>query len=399
MTRLIKYEFYKLFCKGSILAVLLLFSVLNLLKIQNEFRSYSYLADGNNSRSWSSVYWRLYEDFSGEITAEKIRELLDLYQPLATATADMTASTALDNPDTMTGNLYSDRNLLDKYYVQPMEYFYHYRACAYRAAERAKENAAIYGEQGLTYEMRKNALIYHLYSDRSIQAFAYREMYNYYLNYDFSGILVLFLCLYGIVGTFVCEKETQMDMLLLTNLKGGKETTLAKIAAAALFAVGVALWFSVLDYAGFVFSFGTAKGGNLPLYAVSSFSTAGINCCLWQYAVLSAVTRALGVWALSMAFLLISMFWHNALIPFVTGLGTALCLMIAGASQSCSSNVWLKIGNPYSLLANRILFGRTEFIDFLGYPMPSFRAAVILALILGAASIGAMMGLSKKNYY
>ena len=79
-----------------------------------------------------------------------------------------------------------------------MEYFYHYRACAYRAAERAKENAAIYGEQGLTYEMRKNALIYHLYSDRSIQAFAYREMYNYYLNYDFSGILVLFLCLYGL---------------------------------------------------------------------------------------------------------------------------------------------------------------------------------------------------------
>ena len=26
---------------------------------------------------------------------------------------------------------------------------------------------------------------------------AFEEMYNYYLNYDFSGILILFLCLYG----------------------------------------------------------------------------------------------------------------------------------------------------------------------------------------------------------
>ena len=38
----------------------------------------------------------------------------------------MTASTATDDPNTMTGNLYSDRNLLDKYYVTPMQYFYEY---------------------------------------------------------------------------------------------------------------------------------------------------------------------------------------------------------------------------------------------------------------------------------
>ncbi len=193
----------------------------------------------------------------------------------------MTASTATDNLNTMTGNIYSDRNILEKYYVQPMEYFYNYQACASEVAERAKENALLYKERGLTYEVRKNSMIYHLYSGRNIPNFAYQEMYNYYLNYDFSSILVLLLCLYGIVSTFVCEKETQMDMLLLTNLGGGRKTALAKIVAATLFVISVAIWFSVLDYIGFALSFGTTEGYNLPLYAVSNFSTAAINLAFW----------------------------------------------------------------------------------------------------------------------
>ena len=397
MTRLIRYEFYKLFCKRSILVVLILFSVINLFKINNEFHSYSYLADGKDSRSWNSVYWQLYEKYRGEITTDKINNLLDLYQPLADATADMTASTDTDDPNTMTGNIYSDENILEKYYVQPMEYFYNYRTYASEVAKKAKENAAFYKGQGLNFEVRKNSVIYNLYSGRNIPAFAYQEMYNYYLNYDFSNILVLFLCLYGIISTFVYEKETQMDMLLLTNPNGGKKTVLAKIVAVTLFVISVVIWFSVLDYLGFSFSFGTMEGYNLPLYAISNFSTAAVNCNLWQYVVLSAITKAIGIWTMSMVFLLISMFWRNALIPFVADFGAALCLIIAGASQSYSSNIWLKIINPYSLLTNRILFGKTEFIGFAGYPIQSFLAAIIFAVIVGMAVITVMVILSKKN--
>lgn len=399
MTRLIRYEFYKLFCKRSILVILILFSIINLFKINDEFHSYSYLADGKDSSSWNSVYWQLYKNYSGEITIEKINHLLNLYQPLADATADMTASTATDNPNTMTKNIYSDRNILEKYYVQPMEYFYHYQTYASAVAEKAKENALLYKEQGQTYEVRKNSVIYHLYSGRNISSFAYQEMYNYYLNYDFSNILILLLCLYGIVNTFVCEKETQMDMLLLTNPNGGKKTTLAKIIAATLFVISVAIWFSVLDYIGFVLSFGTIEGYNLPLYAVNNFSTAAVNCNLLQYSILSAVTRAIGVWTMSMSFLLISMFWHNALVPFVSNFGVALCLIMIGASQSYSSNIWLKIINPYSLLTNRILFSKTEFIGFAGYPIQSFLAAAIFAVVVGLTVIMAMVILSKRNYH
>lgn len=237
MMRLIRYEFIKLFCKKSVLALILLLSAVNFFKIAGEYQSYSWLAEGTGSKSWHSAYWNLYEEYSGEITAEKIKALLAVYQPLEEATADMTASTATDDPDTMTGNLYSDRNLLKKYYVDPMRYFYGYRAASLQAAEKAKENALRSQALGQTYEARKNSVIYRLYSERSIPAYAYREMYNYYLNYDFSTVLILLLCLYGICGAFASEKETQMDLLLVTSPNGGRKTAMAKILAVSAFSL------------------------------------------------------------------------------------------------------------------------------------------------------------------
>lgn len=86
--------------------------------------------------------------------------------------------------------------------------------CEFDIFEYLMRNANQIFDKERIYEARKNSVIYNLYSERSIPSFAYQEMYNYYLNYDFSTIFVLLLCLYGIVSTFVCEKETQMEMLL-----------------------------------------------------------------------------------------------------------------------------------------------------------------------------------------
>ena len=92
MIRLVRYEFIKQFCKCSILALFVVFSLANLFKIYGEYTSYSYLADGSGAQSWHTVYWQLYEEYRGEITPEKIERLLAAYQPLVEATSDMTAS-------------------------------------------------------------------------------------------------------------------------------------------------------------------------------------------------------------------------------------------------------------------------------------------------------------------
>ena len=81
----------------------------------------------------------------------------------------MTASTATDDPNTMTGNLYSDRNLLDKYFVQPMQYSYEYSGRSEQVANRARQSAALYGERGAVYQQRESGAIYNLYAGRTIQ--------------------------------------------------------------------------------------------------------------------------------------------------------------------------------------------------------------------------------------
>lgn len=397
MMHLIRFEFIKQFCKRSIFVIFMLFSMINLLKISSEYHEYSYLSDGNGERSWNTVYWQLYDEYNGEITLEKINSLLAVYKPLAEATADMTSSTVTDDPNTMTGNLYSDRNLLDKYYVQPMQYFYGYQAAADKIAGKARENALLYEERGEEYEARKNVAIYRLYADRTISEYAYHEMYNYYLNYDFSTVLMLLLCLYGIVSTFVSEKETQMDMLLLTSVNGGKKTALAKIIAVTVFVWLVCLWFSLLDYIGFAVSFRTFEGWSLPVYAIPNLAEAAVGINLLQYSLLSAVLKAVGAWTLGMLMLLLSTFWKNALIPFVLNLTVCMTMIISGASVAYSSFPWVKVLNPYSLLTTRILLGKTEFLNIADYPVLTYQVAVLFALIVGIVIALAIYFLSAEN--
>lgn len=397
MIRLVRYEFIKQFGKRSILVLFMVFSLANLFKIHSEYKSYSYLADGNGERSWHTVHWQLYEEYQGEITPEKIKHLLTVYQPLAEATSDMTASTATDDPTTMTGNPYSDRNLLDKYFVQPMQYFYEYNSRAGQVADKARQNASLYAKQGAVYKQRESGVVYHLYAGRSIPAFAYREMCNYYLNYDFSIVLTLILCLYGIIGTFVSEKETQMDMLLLVSPNGGRKTTLAKILAATLFLFLTSVWFSLLDLIGFAASFQTLEGLILPVFAIPTFAEASVNLSIFQYVLLSAALRCVGTWVIGMLWLLVSMFWKNALLPFVINFALCTALLVSGAACASSGFFWTKVLNPYSLLTNRVLLGRTEFVNLGGFPVLTWQAAGWISLLAGLILTATIYCMSTEN--
>jgi len=399
MKQLIRYELSKLCFRRAILFAILVFSILDLMKIQDVYQSYSYLTNGSGEQSWNTVYWELYPRFLGKVTADKTQELMALYRPLDEKTADLTASTAMDNPDTMTGNVYSDRNLLDKYYVRPMKYFFTYQNTASQIAEQARENSSLYQAAGNVFEVRKNAIIYHMFAQREISEFAYTEMYNYLVNYDFSIALILLLCLYGVPTVFVREKETQMHLLLVTSPNGGFQTCAAKIIAVSVFATGITLWFSLLDFIGFSTAFHSMEGGILPVYAISNFVTAAVDVTLLQYVVLSAAMKALGLWTICMVMLLISMRWKTALIPFTINLSILLGLIFTGASCQFYTNAWSKVWNPYMLLSSRTLLGKTEFIDLFGYPILSYQAAIAISAIAGILCAAAIFLFYRRNQH
>ena len=395
--RLIRYEFVKLFCRRSVLVLFALFSVVNLVKIYSEWDAYSFLADGSGERSWRTVHWNLYDQYRGPITPEKVQQLLAMWQPLAQATADMTASTATDDANSLTGNLYSDRNLLEKYFVDPMQYCYEYGERAASVAEKARQNAEVAAQVGALYQQRKSAAIYRIYAGRTVPEFAYAEMANYYLNYDFSLILVLLLGLYGVAGTFATERETQMDRLLLTNPNGGSRTVLAKLVAASGFLLLVIVWFSLLDLAGFVAAFGTFEGLGQPVYAIPSFAEAPVNLSVFQFAILAAALRSAGLWAVGMLWLAVSLRCRNALVSLVVNFALTAALVVGGASVAYSYLVWAKVLDPYSLLAVRPLLSQTEFLDIGGFPVLSWQAALAFSLVIVLIAAAAIYAFSPRN--
>ncbi len=399
MKQLIIFEWKKLFFKRSILLVLVLFSLINVWKIYDTYTRYSYLTEKTDEKGWGTVYWQLYLDYQGVITSERIERLLSVYQPLLDKTQDMTANTDTNNPDTMTGNVYSDRNLLEKYYVKPMEYFYQYSLLAQQVTEKAQNNVIRNKEIGNLYEARKNAVIYNLYKDREISEFAYTEMYNYYLNYDFSIILLLLLALYGVSRVFFCERETQMDMLLLVGKNGGKKLCWVKVIVTSFYLVAMSVWFSVLDFLSFSVAFGTVEGAKLPVYAIETFAGTYVNMNLFQFVICSGLVRALGIWTFGMIFLLISKVCKKAIVSFSVSMSISVVLVCVGALSAFYSGGWNKVFNLFYILANKTLFAKCEFVNIFDYPVLVSIAAIVFCIFMGIIAVVLNLIFTKQNTY
>jgi hypothetical protein len=385
MVTLIYYEWKKHFLKKSVLIALIVFSLINTVKIFSVYQEASPLA---GEPVWEEAYWRIYDEFSGDMTAEKIQNLLAIFRPLEQKIADRTASDAMDIPGTYTGNVYSDYHLLNWYYIQPMEYAYTYRGAAARIADAAHENIAFYQEYGNTYETRKNAAIARIFEGRYIPGFYYTETYQHLVQYDFSVLLVLLLCIFGIAAVFSAEKETEMELILLTSRHGGYKTAFAKMIASVLFASAVCVWFWALDFVAFSMAFSSFEGAAAPLYTLLDFTGASINVSLGIYALLSGLCKTMGIFALCMCFLLIASLFKNALLPFIVSIVVCVGFIFGEESLLGSSHVLLKTLNPFILIMNRELFRKTEFVNIAGYPVPgyviSLAVAALWILLFGA---------------
>lgn len=381
--RLIGFELRKLFLRLPILLALVLFTALDLGRIRDTLMSESWI---HSDPLWNRVYWEQYDKYSGEIRPEKIEALLEVYRPLEITVNDLTATTRQDVEGTLTGNYYRDWNLLKDYYVTPMKRFYRYKSDAAEVAELARKNEALYSRLGNACEARKNAVIAELYQGRAVTEFYFTEGYRYYLHYDFSAVLIFLLLLYPLSQSFSRDRECRMTELMLTSPAGRIPSVLAKIAASSVYILAVSLWFSAADFAGFALFSNVTDAGNMPVYAVTGFREASVGLTLYGYSAVSALTRALGFWALGMIFLALGRMGRRALLPFAAGAGAFLVCTLAGVRWGYSSHTLVKALDPYSLLANRLLFGRTEFVNVFGHPVLTWQAGTVFAALQGTAA-------------
>lgn len=396
MVKLLLFECRKHFLKKSIVLAILLFSILNIAKIYSVYDQTSLLSKSKEP-VWNDLYWDMYEDFGGTITKEKIEQLMSIYGPLDKQTADKTASTATDNPNTYTGNVYNDTFFFRWNFVNPMKYAYMYKGYANDVVITAKENVAFFESLGNQYEYRKNAAIVDRYTGRDISDFSYTEMYKSYIHYDFSAFLVILICMYVLINVFVSEKETEMDVLLLTTKAGGTKTVVAKIITSAIFVCVVCSWFWLLDFAAFATIYGSLEATFSPLYAIENFANSSISISLGTYAVLSNLVKTAGILVLSLVFLLISTLFKNALFPFIMSLFATFGFIYMQEMYMGSGRILLKVLNPFVLVVNRELFRKTEFVNLFGYPVISYVPALLFAFAWGTICILGMMILVRKN--
>lgn len=396
MVKLLLFECRKHFLKKSIVLAILIFSILNVVKIYSVYDKTSLLSKSTDP-VWNDLYWDMYEDFGGTITNKKIEKLMSIYGPLDQQTADKTASTATDNPNTYTGNIYNDTLFFRWNFVNPMEYAYMYKSYANDVVATAKENLAFFESLGNQYEYRKNAAIVDRYTGRDISDFSYTEMYKNYIHYDFSAFLVILICMYVLIHVFVSEKETEMDVLLLTTKSGGSRTVWAKLISSTMFVFVVCFWFWLLDFAAFATIFGSLEATFSPLYAIENFANSSIGISLGAYAVLSNLIKTMGILVLSFVFLLISTLFKNALFPFIMSLFATFGFIYMQEIYMGSGRILLKVLNPFVLVVNRELFRKTEFVNLFGYPVISYVLALLFALAWGTICMLGMMILVRKN--
>lgn len=399
MIKVIIFEFRKNFLKKSIFLAIILFTLINLIKINSIYNEESLLSN-NTDPTWSKLYWDVYDEFSGPIAMDKIGKLMAIYEPLNSKTADRTASTRMDNPNTYTGNIYNDTYFFKWNFVDPMEYAYTYSNYAENVVIRAKENLVLFQSLDNQYEYKKNEEIVKLYSGRTVSNFSYLEMYKSLMDYDFSSILVILICIYVLINIYVFENETEMNTFLLTTELGGTKTVLAKIYASFIFVILISLWFWIIDFIAFAITFGSLEGGLSPVYAIENFVNSSVSINLWEYIIVSYLLKTIGTLVLAIFILLISLPFKNTLAPFV--LSTVLiftCIIYIQEISAESSRIFLKVINPFILIYNGELFRKTEFVELLGYPVISYLAALLFSISWMIFCIFSIYLLVKRNTF
>lgn len=377
--RLVGFELRKNFLSPWMLLFLAVLLLLNGWKLQEEYEKKT-----REFADISDTYAYFYERWNGAITADKVTELMAVYGPLEEKNESMRLDFTKGS-GTYTDSEYGDYRFFFSQFANEMKYDYLYVNEAIAITQRAQELAELYGNVGNTYEVRKNQAIANAFAGRSIGKFADTRYIEVWLEHDYSSMLVLLLCLFGLCTVFVTERETEMYMLQRTARLGSGATVEAKLTASALYMTVVCVLFFGEDFLILQLRSGHREALSSPVYAIKFFETTPLTMTVGQFAAWSGCVKLLGVMACGCVILLMSCLRRRVLTTFVASFG---CLMVMVVLQEfCRTRVWLKWFNPLELVMVRELVTETTFVNVLGIPVPLY-IFVIAGILL---TIGALM--------
>ncbi len=363
MRRLIYFEGKKHFMTKPMLVLIFIFLLANAIKIHSVYKEQSPF-EKLSDPCFKEVYQELYSKYKGELTKEKVNGIMDLYTPLKEKVREGTYSKEREK-GSMTYNTHSDCLLLDWCFISNIKYETGYKDYADSIVKNAVSNIKFYNKHKNGYEARKDYKIAKAFLNRRLPHFYNTDGFRSLMYYDFSTFIILLLCLYGCSSVFMKEKETEMNLLLETSVKGRKETLTAKVITSILFFVFLCLLFSIEDYLVFYWNFENMDACFEPIYMLEAFRDTLFRTNLLTTYLLMVCSKMLGVCAIGMLFLIVSMYGKNAWMVILENLCILAGLLVI--YQKFSETFVLV--NPVALLYSREIFMNSNFINCFGMPI------------------------------
>lgn len=378
--RIFKYELIKIFRRKSILIALLIFSIINIYKINFSFKNNGIVNNEyTTGKEFNEGYWAAYDKSSGVINHSKIDFVKNGYKNAKSLVDTGSFSQEPNQANTYTGYIFGDMNMFKELY-DALDYSYNYENRLDHAISKAKDNIEFYKKRGNDFEVKNNEKIIELYGGRSITEFYNTKAYEEFFKYDFSSLLIILLLILGLASQFSGEKEVGMDNMLSTSKYGKNATIFAKIIVSMLYVTIISVYFFVLDFICFSFIF-KLLGYDLPLYAMTSFEFTPLNIKIWQFVICSNLIKLLGFLVIGALIILFSSLFSESLLPFVLSSGTITAYLVCNDFLSGKAQEVVALINPISLLTNREIFKKYTVVNIFGEPFLQFTATLIIMVL------------------
>lgn len=380
--KIIYYEMRKSWLRTATFIVLIIFTVLNFIRMNDICRTDHSKTYGEGGE-W---YYRLYETVCGELTEEKLTPFRIRAKELEDEVMDQTYSTEYQPDKFYTGYVFGDFNLYCLKIAPEITYCVTYPNKSNKIVEGAAEKYNYYKNLGNSFEMKKNLTIYNMYQNRSIPEYRATYWTELFFEYDFSSLLCIVMLILGLSASFSTEKESGMFQLITAAGRKGK-TTAAKVCSSAAYCVFLSLWFTACDVIFSNILLGV-RGLDMPLYSASIFEKTPFTFSFWVAILLWTGIRFLALFALAMLMLLISENAPNTIIAMVVNFGISLTLILI---TSPFKSIW----NPICALTPNAYITDFSVVNIFGEPVLLLFASLV-ALATECAVLGVAIFVSDR---
>lgn len=381
--RLMGFELRKSFFTPMMLLFLVVLVGMNCWKLNAEYDERT-----SNFAQYASAYEDRYVCWSGTLTPEKMGNMMEIFAPLQEKFNSRSLS-SMPGSGVYTETEFDDYCFLAENFANEMQFDYLYPNTASAICRNAQQLAALGEKNGNPYEIRKNTKIFNTFAGRRIPAFEDTRWIEVWLNHDYSSMVILLLCIFGLSPVFVIERETQMHMLMRTTRRGGGWTAAAKLTASLLFVVGICVLFYGMDI--LVLGLRSGHWGALssPVYAIAYFAYTPLNISIGSFMLWSILVKGFGIISMSCLILLLSCLCHRVLVTFISSF--AVVVILAGALEVSHIKIACKWFNPMEVIMVRELLTETRFVNLFGSPVPFYLMIIFGCVVVTVGFVACIL--------